>query len=385
MPARPLRRFEPALLAVGLALAVHTGCSNDSAATLGVTHPTLIEIAPEQFRGQVPCAADGDEPGLKRYVATLFDPNPIARGSGGASGDERSAEDAGGAANDDDATDDFALPSSGPTSCLAGVGFGFIVPGRHYYAKIAGYARDDIAPRAPGSALVVDPDGAPVEPLWTAECDATLAVDQTIVRVKRCSSFRAADASAPGSVRVLVPALLGGLSCGAGPGEVERLAVSLEVDGDPFLQTVACDAGQVTFDDLPPHRQARAVVEAFSAGSVEPLAASSCAARTLPEAVVVAQCTALREEGALRVDLPAVLELLDLKCQDVTDVRLQAAGEEAAQSFPPPACGQSVEHELPAGAANLTVSVVHDGEVSAVSCFGQVSPGRTVLAECELP
>jgi hypothetical protein len=386
MPARPLRPLDPALLAVGAALLAYAGCSTDSGSATGVTHPTMIEIAPEQFRGDVPCAADGDEPGLKRYVATLLDPNEASGGAG--SGAEA---EAGGAANA--AADDFALPSSAPTSCLAGIGFGFIVPGRHYVARIQGYDRADIESRAPGSPLVVSLDGAPVEPRWSAECDATLAVDETIVRAKRCTQFTASDADALGSLRVRVPALLGDLQCGSAPGEVEQLEVSVDVGGEPLVQTIGCDEGDALFDGLAPYLPVTAYVAAYSAGSTEPIAGASCSARSLPEATVVAQCTALSQEGTLRVDLPAALELLGLDCDDVSDVRVQALGQDEAQSFPPPACRQSFDRGFVAGSASVTVTVVHADSsesgapsvVETVTCFGQVTPGRIVVADCELP
>jgi hypothetical protein len=385
--------LEPALLAVSAALLASAGCSTDSGSATGVTHPTMIEIAPEQFRGDVPCAADGEQPGLKRYVATLLDPNEA---SGGAPSADESSPDAGaggaGSADEPDLTNAFALPSTPPTSCLAGVGFGFIVPGRHYVARIEGYDRIDIESRVPGSALVVDPDGSPVKPVWTAECDPTLAVDETIVRAKRCSQFLPSSADARGSVRLPVAALLGPLVCGEGEGEVAELSVNLDVGGDPFVQTLGCDEGDVLFEGLEPYQPVSAFVSAFSAGSIDPFAGASCAARTLPEASVVAQCTQLSQEGTLRVDLPAALALLGLACKDVEDVQVQAVGQDQAQSFPPPACLQTFDRGFAAGSASVTVSVVHaaTGEAGAsalvdtVTCSGQVSPGRVVVADCEL-
>ena len=83
MPARPLRRLEPAFIAVGFALAIFVGCSNDSASTAGVTHPTMIEIAPEQFRGAVPCAANGSEAGqLDVYRAFVRVPPQLLQRNG---------------------------------------------------------------------------------------------------------------------------------------------------------------------------------------------------------------------------------------------------------------------------------------------------------------
>ena len=39
----------------------------------------MIEVAPDEFLGDVPCAKDG--PGLKLYVATLFDIDRVADGA----------------------------------------------------------------------------------------------------------------------------------------------------------------------------------------------------------------------------------------------------------------------------------------------------------------
>jgi hypothetical protein len=379
MPARPPRHFEPALFAAGVALIAHVGCTNDSASTVGVTHPTMIEIAPEQFLGEVPCADKGEQPGLKRYVATLLDPNEDGAGGAG-SGDDADAA-AGANAND------FALPSSPPTSCLAGVGFGFVVPGRRYIARIEGFDRAELASRAPGSPLVVDAEGAPVAPVWSAECDATLAVDETIVRATRCTQFAPGDADALGSLRIRKRSLLGGLPCGDGPGEVAELAIRLDVGGTSLVQTVGCDEGDVIFDGLAPRIRASAYVTAFSAGSTDALAGSTCVAWTVPEASVVAQCTPLNQEGTLRVDLPAALAVLGLSCGDVTDVRVQALGQEEVQSFPPPACRQSVDRGFAPGSASVTVDVVRregDAEVvTTVTCNGQVAPGRVVVADCQ--
>src|SRR5258705_12096754 len=104
----------------------------------------MIEVAPEDFLGQVPCVSDGS--GLKRYVATLVDRDYADAGAGGAAAYESANE--GGA-------DCFQSPSSLPTQCLAAVGFGFVVPGRHYEVYVDGYDTDELAPRATGSRQMV--------------------------------------------------------------------------------------------------------------------------------------------------------------------------------------------------------------------------------------
>ena len=49
MLVRQLRSLRPASFLVGLGLLVYAGCSSGGAASTAVTHPTMIEIAPENF------------------------------------------------------------------------------------------------------------------------------------------------------------------------------------------------------------------------------------------------------------------------------------------------------------------------------------------------
>jgi len=225
MPARQLRLLRPAIILLGLGLLASAGCSSGGGTTVVVTHPTMIEIAPERFLGDVPCS---EGPGLKRYVATLIDTDYFAQG--GAGNVDPSGVEAGGAPME------FQLPSSGPTPCLAAVGFGLVVPGRHYDVKIDGYDTDDLAPRATGSRQMVSPaptDENPVSPLltprWTAHCEDAMAVESTIVQAVHCTPFKPVDAAAPGEVRVNLSALMGGLACGEEPGQVDRPAVPRQV------------------------------------------------------------------------------------------------------------------------------------------------------------
>jgi hypothetical protein len=202
MPAPTLIAWRSALLLAGAGLIAFAGCSSSAATTVLVTHPTMIAVTPQSFLGNVACASDG--PGFKRYVATLFDTNHTYGGVGGEAGDAMLPPEpetfagAGGAGSVP-----FQLPSSLPTSCLAGVGFGYVVAGRSYRVEIDGYDTDDIVPRASGSRDMVatPPQDMPdeptplVAPTWSARCDRAIAVDITVVNADHCTPL--AKVSAP--------------------------------------------------------------------------------------------------------------------------------------------------------------------------------------------
>jgi hypothetical protein len=392
MPVRQPRPLHPtSLLALGLL--VYAGCSSSSATSVAVSHPTMIEVAPEDFLGSVPCS---EGPGLKRYVATLFDTNYVAQGGGNGIDPESDAQ-AGGAGPD------FQLPSSPATPCLAGVGFGLVVAGRHYDVKIDGYDTDDLAPRAVGSRQMVSPAPLPGQqdtplatPRWTAHCEDAVAVDSTIVRADHCAPFTVVDREALGSVRIPLGRLLGGLSCGDQLGQVDHFSVSLSAGTNaPLVQTVACDPkAEALFTELSPRQRVSAYITALSADDTDAtadgnaFAGATCDAFTLPEASVDAECTSLSQVGTLRVDLPGVLELLDLECDSGTVESVAVSigvpgGEMKELSFPRPDCRQPFTHGFAPGPANVTVIAVDpEGEKKTATCTATVTPAQLAIAEC---
>jgi hypothetical protein len=366
-----------------LGLLVYAGCSSSSTPSLAVSHPTMIEVAPEDFLGSVPCS---EGPGLKRYVATLFDTNHAQAGASGI--DPGSEAQVGGAGPD------FQLPSSPPTPCLAGVGFGLVVPGRHYDVKIDGYDTNDLAPRAVGSREMVSPAPNPTQPVtplatprWTAHCRDAIAVDSAIVRADHCTSFTVIDGAALGSVRIALGRLLDGVKCGDQPGQVDHFSVSLSVGtAVPLVQTVACDASaEALFTELSPRQRVSAYVTALSADGSDAFAGATCDAFTLPEASVDAECTSLSQVGTLRVNLAAALELLGLQCNSasIDRVAVSVPGEEKEQSFPPPDCLQPFTQGFAPGAAAVTVIAIDvDGNQSSATCGATVTPGQLAVAQC---
>jgi hypothetical protein len=382
-----------ALAATGLLCWV--GCNNEGTAEVSVTHPTMIELSPDTFLGEVPCT---EQPGgLTRYVATLTDVTARLGAAGGASG-----MGAGGADDGAAGEADFALPSSAPVPCLSGVGFGFVVPRRKYEALIEGYDTDQVVPRAQGSRLMVqlEPPAVPttpeaqqaiaaapaLAPRWTATCRATTAVSSTVLQAS-CNQFVASEAGTS-ELRLSVSKLLGELQCGDEPGQVERLSMSLDVGEDtPRLLEVECDpAAEAIFSDLPARKTVTAYVSAFSAGSTQPLAGAKCEALTVKSARVMASCARLSQVGTLRVDLPQALATVGLTCSAaaLTEVRIDVPGEDGARSFPPPDCLQPFDHGFGVGAAAVTLTVLNvDQELATLTCGAEIVPGSLVVANCE--
>lgn len=142
------------LLWVVSAAGASCGCVS-AAQSATSTEPTLVAVSPDDFLGQVPCA---DAPGAMRtYAATLWDVTPGLLGDGSA-------------------VHEFALPSSGPVSCLQNVAFGggFVIPGHEYVADIQAYDRtglEQLGGASSGSPMLVDSKtGAFVAPRWTTSC-----------------------------------------------------------------------------------------------------------------------------------------------------------------------------------------------------------------------
>jgi hypothetical protein len=375
------------LVTSGLLMGV--GCSSDPGAEVGVSHPTMIEIPPESFLGDVPCTLQ--EGGLTRYVATLTDVTARTENAGGAGGG--SSDGVGGEG-------DVTLASSAPVTCRAGVGFGFVVPGRQYTAVIEGYDTSVLRPRAPGSPLMVaaTPDVAeadlakapPVAPRWRASCPATTAVSATVVQAVGCTTLEL-EPDAPERDTELVlstTALLGGLECGEEAGQVERLSIRLDAgEPEPRLLELPCDPTvDAVFSNLKSRVSASVFVSAFGADSQQAFAGATCNALTLPGARVTANCAKLNPLGTLRVDLVDALADLGLACStaDVSAVVVDARDGSAVRRLAPPDCLQPFDHGFPAGDAVVTLTVTKGEEqLASLTCVGTVVPGGVVPAICE--
>ncbi|HVY28561.1 MAG TPA: hypothetical protein VHB79_18525 [Polyangiaceae bacterium] len=391
--------FRPQLLRLaGFSLAglvAFAGCSSSATTTIAVTHPTMIRVEPEDFLGTVPCDPNGS--GLKRYVATIVD---YDFGEGGAGGEPATLPEAQG----------FQAPSSLPTPCTTGVGFGFVVPGRHYEVLIDGYDRSDLVPRATGSREMLPADAAGadvpsdvavhtnvVAPRWHAYCRRAIATDSTIVQAGDCEPFPPAGGTT-GTVRVALGPLLGQLHCGSAPGEVDHFTVTATLpDGTTQDQDAACPVDSAAappvavFSDLPARRLSF-YVQAISADSdVSPIAGAECNAVVEADASRDAACAALSEVGTVQLDVAAALKQLGASCSAelVSSVTVTAVpvADNTPQSLPPPDCLQPFTHgflpgPMPAGLV-LTATLTGTGDQVSLSCHAEVEPGRVVAATCE--
>lgn len=366
-----------AALALACSLQVLAGCSSGGGGTAGVTHPTMIEVAPQDFLGNLTCTTQGQ--GVRRYVATLFD---VTVGSGAPGEQPADIPTEGG----------FRLPSSPPTPCSASVGFGFVAPGRRYRVEVDAYDTTQLEARVPGSRRMVDVSsgssaaGQPaiVEPTWSTQCAGATAVQSTIVRAGGCAPLEP-QPTGPAELSVDTGSLLGDLQCGDGAGQIERLEVTLQ---DETPQTVSVACGEVAlFSGLAGRRSLTLLVKAFAADGAEAFAGAKCQGLIAPGASVTATCADLSQVGSLRVDLPRLLSDLGLACgAQISDVRVKVPGVEQERSFPPPDCLQPFDQGFAAGAAAVTVTVLKDStELAILTCGGNVVPGDLVVAECRAP
>ncbi|HYJ10328.1 MAG TPA: hypothetical protein VEX18_14995, partial [Polyangiaceae bacterium] len=265
----------------------------------------------------------------------------------------------------------------------------------HYCAEIDAYDSDQLEPRGSGTRQMVVGDAADsappasdapkVEPVWQTICRQATAATATIVPTRDCDLLSPQpDVAAPAELRVDTANLLGDLTCGTEPGQVERLEVDLELDDytGEREREVACGEALV-FAALPPGRLLSLYVSAFEAESTQAFAGTECHALAKPGVSVNAACASLSQLGTLRVDLPEALEALGLECDNssVTDVRVTAEGKE--QSLPPPDCLQPFDQGFPAGEGSVTVTVTPaSGEPQSLICRNVVEPGRVVVADC---
>lgn len=387
---RPLRL---ACFVLGAGLIAYAGCSNSGNTTTTVTHPTMLEVAPTQFLGAVPCAADG--PGLKTYVATLYDTNQT--GDGGAPGEfdeqlpEETTETAFARLRGETPSDEFELPSSAPAPCTASVGFGYVVPGRRYEVLIEGYEQDAqaVEPRAVGSHLLVEranPGGSVLKSSYRAYCRRAIPVDSTIVVTDHCDPFELGPDAPKPSLRVALGSLLGSLECGTDDGQVEALSVSVSVGDETVEQTVDCATdAQAVFEDLPTGVASVYVTGLLADGKVA--AGATCDASLREGAQVTARCNRLSSVGTLRVNVAEALANVGLSCSSESVRAITVAvGAQDPGPLPLLDCAQSFETDAPAGNTTVTVAATPaaGGEIVTLSCPGEISPGKLTLAVCEV-
>jgi hypothetical protein len=376
----------------------------------GVYHPTLIEVAPDEFLGDIPCV---DAPGAMRaYVATVFDVEfdengaPIdyslpdlgaagAGGQGGESGDIAADTCPGVPAR---TKGGFPLPSSGPVSCKNAVAFARVIEPHRYRAEIHGYegfGPSELGALAPGLPSLVRLDtGERVAPRWTIRCgDSCPATARSFLsrRVENCRlvSDDGGDPTGQSSVSVFpTERTLGTLRCGSGPGEVDHFEVS---DGQSS-ESRPCDETVTLIQD-----QSRGTVklDVLAYEAENPLArwATTCSATLVPGLDVPASCGTLSDGGALELDPAVALAPLGLDCAGLAslpaELELRLLDEDgnavgAPRYIDAASCGSSTHFTgIASGDAKVRGSLRSGGsELGRVVCEATVVPGGATPATC---
>jgi hypothetical protein len=368
-------------LALGGALA---GCGEGTVPIVGFAHPTLVEVSPDDFLGNVTCL---DAPGaMRRYVATVFDVG---------SGDGAGGESSGGAGN---AETGFALPSStvvggngqpAAIPCTQSVGFSHVVPGNRYRAEIDGYDRDDLVAIAPGLRVMIDPLTLErVAPRWTTSCGKEAPVTSRRFIVRRIGSCKPLEDSAePGEtlVEVRLDGALGMLECGGDAGAVDRFEVV-----PPGGTAVGAACGEtVTLPGLEPGRATLSLpLRAFEAGALEPTWGTTCLVEAVQGVTTVATCLPLSSTGVLEVDPLDALAALGLECSATAFAELDVEVEGEAPELrhvPPSACGRALRfqgREAGSATARATARFADGTRSAAALCTATIAPGETAVATC---
>lgn len=254
----------------------------------GTTNPTLVAVAPADFKGEVPCA---DAPGaMRRYVVTLFDLG--------------SAEEP---------TAPYALPSGvvrggdgifRPTACEQVAAFGFVIPGHRYDAEVEAYDRTDLHAVGPGSRnLMDDATGEYVAPRWTTTCGRKLSGSPAegpvtaawyLTRyVRGCAPLSSTSGETPTGIRIEIDAALGALECGSAAGEVATFAV-VQQGSTEAPKSAACGEA-VELTGLEPGTSYTFDVGAFETGGSAPRWSTTCYRTAEKGAIVGAACDPLVE------------------------------------------------------------------------------------------
>jgi hypothetical protein len=353
------------------------GCSSGTSSATTHSNPSILEVSPEEFSDDVPCAPGG---GLRQYVATLWDVTPKhdLPGTGG-------AENSGGASG---VVVPFALPSSLPTRCEQGVGFGWVISGHSYYATVEGYDRDDLDVLAPGIPIVVDrATREPVKPRWVTSCgsqnEPVRAESQATRRLTDCENWRGDTPQTPTRVQVDISDALGQTACGAEAGFLD----SFSVRRDGVIVGSAACGEQVVLEDLVPQEFVSLDVLGYEAGATAPRFGTSCTATALSGVTLQATCEPLSETGTLAIDVDAALDAMGTRCDsDLASLVLDLGGGVTKQlTLGPNDCrGTAHFFDLVPGDYTVTITAqLKQGEPLGAECSASVEPGLASEALCE--
>jgi hypothetical protein len=397
--------------AVLLTWGLLAGCTDTSVPVGGVYHPTLIEVSPSEFLGDIPCV---DAPGAMRtYVATVYD---VEFDSAGApidysvpeAGDE-GAEDEGETPEEPSGVDTcpglaargdgFPLPSSGPVSCKNAVAFARVVEPHRYRAEIRGYegfAPEELGPLAPGVPSLVRLDtGERVEPRWTIRCgDVCPASARSFLsrRVEGCELVDDAggEPTGPSSVSVsLDEEDLGELGCGTGTGEIDHFEVR---DGGEVVGSVPCGE-TLTITEADSRGTIALDVLAYEADNTLARWATTCTATLIQGLDVPATCGRLSDRGAVKLEPEVALAALGTDCAGLAavpaeleltlrDAEGNAVG--APRFIDAGSCAKTTHFTgVTSGPALVGGRLIAAGsELGRVACGATVVPGTATAATC---
>lgn len=387
-------------------LAGLSACDDGTSSSTDVVY-TEVYVEPTSFRGEVPCSALPG--GMRSFVATLIDVS--AKGA------------------DADPALRTTLASSLPAPCTTRVGFATVTAGRSYVGEIDGFDRDVCQPndKPPGCivplgstaggpatgarVMIEEATGAIVAPRWTTSCgDPTIAPSThptsfdapteslylTAVPLRSCRPMALGTGS--GSIvatnlRLDGAAILGGLTCGAEPAQVDRLEVTTTLVGDPAgggstPAPLAC--GQpLVIEDLLPARSYLVNVLAYESGATVARWGTTCSATTSGGLTVPMACEPLRQDGALIVPSAPLLTAAGAGCTPNGDAPVIARLEGTlvgVAARTEGACAADLRFSgLPAGSYSAVVAAFKADGTQAFQtlCRGEIVPGRESTALCD--
>lgn len=347
--------------------AVMSGCGDDDddSSTTGLAL-TLLEVVPEAFLGNVPCAeATG---GLTTYVATLIDLTPAT-----------------GVADAGSEIQEFVLPSSAPAPCTSSVAFALVVPQHAYAARIEAYDRSDLIQPVKGISTLLDPATLePAPPRWVTACgraprEPTLAIAGGTRQVLNCDPLQVMGEE-PTEIEVTISAEL----CAAQEFPVEQFVVRRE---GAEIGRNTC-GGAVLVEDLAPGEFVELEVLALESQSDVPVLGTLCTARALAGIRTMASCGKLESLGALTVDFSSIYDALGLDCSvELAELVLTVQDTEIPPITVTAATCRGVAHvrEVPPGSYTLLVQATPQGNPvpEMTECSVQVEPGLSALAACD--
>lgn len=296
--------------------AIFVNCNEQAPPNTVVPTPTSVIVKPESFLGDVAC---GTEPGgLLVYQATLLD---VTEGLEGAP----------------------RVATSAVVDCTSTVVFegteteGGVRVGHRYGALISAFDRNDLRPEDVGSDVILGPDGDVVAPAWTTRCTGhdgeidealggaggqadgeggwtgnaslgVLAVEHAAVPIGGCAPLSGAFDPDLTGIRVEPSSFLGTLACGQEAGQVHEYSIAIAGEapaegGAGGMGGMGGSAGEserrscdeaTTLRGLAPGSWITLEVSAYEEGAGSAAWATTCSARTMHGALVLASCERLR-------------------------------------------------------------------------------------------